>query len=144
MYNVLYKGGDMKKLVIYAAAAMSLSSVILHLGLWKALNWPGSLQGMDNINGGLIQMLNIVLVYMFLYLSVCTFIIARTERTDMLSRSLLLFAGGVPFLRIVFGYPLFGYSYTELVIWIRNVVIVVLYGLSFYYTRPISNKIKGY
>ena len=130
----------MKKLVLYAAAAMSLLSAVLHISFWKILKWPGSLQELDIINRGVIQILNIVVFYMFLYISAFTIIIARKGNTDLLSRSLLLFACGVPCLRILFGFHLFGYSESELIVWIKGAITAALYALSFYLTRDSGQK----
>lgn len=56
----------MRQGFILSAAFFNIAAAIFHIGFWRIFGWPKSLAGAGRINRSTIQVLNIVLIYVFL------------------------------------------------------------------------------
>lgn len=52
--------------LILAAGGFNLLAALFHIGFWRIFNWPKSLAGAGRTNGATLQVINIMLTYLFL------------------------------------------------------------------------------
>lgn len=56
----------MKGALVVAAGLFDLLAALFHIGFWRIFDWPRSLRGTGRVNALTIQVLNLVLIYVFL------------------------------------------------------------------------------
>ena len=60
----------MKSLVwIYAAAGCNVALAVFHLGFWRLFRWKEELPKLHPVNRGVMQVMNLMLTYLFLVLA---------------------------------------------------------------------------
>ena len=57
------------KLVIYLCGFYSLAFAIFHIGFWKIFKWKKDLKKILSVNSGIMQILNIQIIYYFLFVT---------------------------------------------------------------------------
>jgi hypothetical protein len=55
----------MRTALILAAGGFNLLAALFHIGFWRIFNWPKSLAGAGRVNGATLQVINIMLTYVF-------------------------------------------------------------------------------
>jgi hypothetical protein len=118
----------MKKAVLCAGGAFNLLLALFHMMFWKALHWAEELPKLSRDNAAIMQVANIIIIFMLLYFAFMSFMMARRGTGDFYSKSIILCIMGFYSIRLIAGYPFFGYSAEELVIWILCLAVIAAYG----------------
>lgn len=74
---------------LYAAAAFNLALAVFHLGFWRIFRWSEELPKLHAANRGVMQVLNIMLTFVFLMLTAVLVLHAGEVAGSRLGRSLL-------------------------------------------------------
>jgi len=61
------------KLIVYLCGFYSLAFAVFHIGFWKLFKWDKDLKRMRFPNGGIMQILNVQIIYFFLFVSLLCF-----------------------------------------------------------------------
>lgn len=62
------------KTIIYLCGIYSIAFAILHIFFWKLFNWKNDLKKISIVNSGIMQLLNVCLIYFFLLVAfICFF-----------------------------------------------------------------------
>ena len=117
----------MKKIILYTGAVINFLFIILHILFWPMLNWKEELAKLSKDNAGIMQVANIIIIFLLLYFAVMSIIISRMKKLDISAKSIIILIAGFYFLRVVLGYPFFGFSIDEVIIWIVCLLITVGY-----------------
>ena len=128
----------MKKFILYAGSVINLILALFHMTFWKMLNWAEELPKLSRDNQGVLQTANIILIFVILYFSVMSFIMARRGKTGFYGKSIIVLVAVFYLIRVIAGYPLFGFSAGELGIWIVCLVIAAGYVSVLFMDRPPS------
>ncbi len=97
------------------------------MAFWKMFNWNEELGRLSADNRAILQTANIIIIFILIYFSVMSFIIARHENPDIFAKSILICIAGFYSIRLAAGGLFFGYSPGELVIWILCLIIITAY-----------------
>ena len=62
------------KLVIYACGLYSLAFALFHIGFWRIFSWTKELKKLSFANKGIMQILNVQIVYYFIFVALMCFI----------------------------------------------------------------------
>lgn len=91
---------------IYAAAGYNVALAVFHLGFWRLFRWREELPKLRPVNRGVMQVMNIMLT--FLFLSMAALLAGRAEEVagTSLGRALLIASTGFWLLRAMLQ-PLF-------------------------------------
>jgi O-antigen ligase len=122
----------MKKMILYTGAVINFLFVILHILFWPMFNWKEDLAKLSPENAAIVPVLNIALIAVFLYCSVMSIIISRMETFDIAARSILILVSIIYFIRFILGYPFFGISTVEVIVWIICLSVVIPYMYLFF------------
>lgn len=117
----------MRKTLLYAGGAFNFMLALFHLSFWKTQNWAEELPRLSADNAAIMQVANIVMVYVLLYFSVMSFVIARRVKMDGTAKSILLCIAGFYALRLLAGYPFFGFDMMEAAIWVVCALVIAAY-----------------
>lgn len=79
---------------VLLAGLHSLGFAVFHLGFWRLLRWPGSLQPAGPANRAVTQILNLRLTYVFLGMAALCFTLPDALLGSTLGRALLLGMSG--------------------------------------------------
>ncbi|AVF49138.1 hypothetical protein CMT89_04920 [Elizabethkingia anophelis] len=77
------------KSIIYICGIYNLLFALFHLGFWKIFRWNKDLNKMSFANKGIMQILNIQIVYYFLFVSLICFIYPNELLNKQLGRIFL-------------------------------------------------------
>ncbi len=116
-----------RKVILCIGASIVLIFALFHLAFWEIFNWNAELKTMSLATGGILQILNIVSVYVLFFFTVITVYIALTNKNDFLSNLMLVFIGGYFLVRVITGYFFFGWSITEFIIWLMCVLTASIF-----------------
>jgi hypothetical protein len=86
---------------LYAAAGYNAALAIFHLGFWRIFRWGEELPKLHPANRGVMQVLNLMLTFVFLMLSALLVLHAQEVTTSRLGRSLLAGMMGFWILRAI-------------------------------------------
>ncbi len=117
----------MRKKILYAGGVLNILLAILHMCFWKMLNWSDELPKLSRDNQAVLQVANIILIFIIIYFAVMSFILARSSMFDIYARSIVVCICGFYFIRLVTGYPFFGFNYVESGIWIFCITMIIGY-----------------
>ncbi|MBK7105176.1 MAG: hypothetical protein IPH62_07825 [Ignavibacteriae bacterium] len=79
----------MKNTIIIIGGFYNLAFAIFHLLFWKIFNWNKELKRMNFINGGIFQILNISLTFVFIIFAFLSFFYTKELVTTQLGNSIL-------------------------------------------------------
>ena len=118
----------MRKILLYICGVINLLFGLLHLSFWSLFNWKEDLALLRPENRGILQMFNVTSLYLLLFASLMTFRLAKqTGPFSFSEKALLLLFAGYYVVRILFGYPFFGFSIEEMIVWFACAVIASCY-----------------
>jgi hypothetical protein len=119
----------MKKKILIIGGIVNILLAIGHMLFWKldSLNWAEELPKMSILNQGILQIANIILIFIILYFAVMSFIMAKHDKIDLYAKSIIICICGFYSIRLLLGYPFFGYHYRELMVWIICIILIVGY-----------------
>jgi hypothetical protein len=115
------------KSLLFFGGFVNLLTAAFHTLFWSVLNWKEELQSVSNDTRAILQSENIIVVSLLIYFAVISFILSKYKKTDIFARSVLLCIIGFYSIRLIAGYPLFGFSMEEVVIWIICVLLIAVY-----------------
>jgi hypothetical protein len=108
---------------------------LLHSLFWKLGSWSNQLSMLTPENSGIVQMLNVVSIYTLLFGAGISLVLAKKPILVSVEKAFLLFMAGYYGLRIAFGYPFFGFSVEEVIVWTVCLVVASCYLLAFQLSR---------
>ncbi|MCU0844193.1 MAG: hypothetical protein MUC76_04630 [Spirochaetes bacterium] len=117
----------MRNALLYAGGSFNFLLALFHLSFWKTLNWAEELPRLSADNGAIMQVSNIVIIYILLYFSVMSFVITRRTVLGGVAKSIILCIAGFYSIRLLAGYPFFGFNVMELAVWIACLLIIAVY-----------------
>jgi hypothetical protein len=74
---------------IYAAAGYDLALALFHLGFWRVFRWNEELPKLHPANRGVVQVLNLMLVFVFLSWAALLVLLAHELTSTVLGRALV-------------------------------------------------------
>lgn len=74
---------------IYVGGIYSVGFAVFHLLFWKLFNWQKNLRSLNPINRGVIQILNLRLIYIFFVVAYLSFFHATELLTTALGKAIL-------------------------------------------------------
>jgi hypothetical protein len=77
------------QLWIYAAAGYNVALAAFHLGFWRMFRWQEELPKLHPVNRGVMQVMNIMLAFVFLLLAGLQVLLAEEMTGTALGRALL-------------------------------------------------------
>lgn len=118
---------SMRSKLLYIGGGMAWAFALFHCFFWVLFDWAGELSKLSAVNAGIMEMLNIVSIFVFLYQGFASFALAKKQSSfSVAEKSILVFIGGYYFLRAAFGFPLFGISAVEIIVVLVCLGIFVL------------------
>ena len=117
----------MKKIIFYSVGAINVMLGVFHIFFWKLFNWAEELSKISRENRGILQIANIILIFIIFYFAVMSFIMAKHRKIDIYAKSILICASGFYLIRLVTGYMFFGSSIAELIISIICALVIIGY-----------------
>ncbi|MCB2185039.1 MAG: hypothetical protein KQJ78_01380 [Deltaproteobacteria bacterium] len=119
----------MRSKLLLISGGVALASAVFHASFWVLFDWAGELPKLSPENAGIMQMLNIVCIYGFLFQGFASFVLARKPGPwSVAEKAILVFIGGFFLLRAAFGFPLFGWNLPEAMV---VLVCLMVSGASF-------------
>jgi len=121
----------MKQGILYTGGIINGALAVFHMFFWKMFNWQTELPRLSKDNQGIMQIANIIIIFILLYFSVMSLALARSNAAVRNAGSLFILISGFYLIRLVTGIIFFGYSFEELIVWIVCFLIAAGYGLLF-------------
>ncbi len=120
----------MRKILLYVGGFISLSYVVVHALFWKLFNWSEELARLSTMNKGLMIMLDIGIIYLFLFATLISTYLAGIKEFRFSENAIIIFIAGIYLLRFTFGFPLFGFTMLEMMNGIICIVAASCYLLA--------------
>jgi hypothetical protein len=117
----------MTKILLYTGGIFSLLFAGIHLLFWRLGNWQEELPRLSPDNSGIMQMLNVGSIYLLLFAAFISFYLAKKKEIVFTEKALIVFMAGFYLLRIAFGVPFFGFTVSEVVIWVLCLIPAACY-----------------
>ena len=89
------------KIIIYLCGIYSLGFAIFHIFFWKLFNWKNDLKKLSIVNRGVMQILNVCLIYFFLFVAFICFFHTNELIKTSLGKSFLIAFSFFWFLRTI-------------------------------------------
>ena len=107
----------MRSKLLYASGGIAFICAVFHSFFWVMFDWSEELPKLSNINGAIMEVINILIIFVMLFQTITSFILAKKPGPlTAVEKIIVVFTGGFYFLRAVFGFPLFGVNATEAVV----------------------------
>lgn len=126
----------MKRTILITGGILNLLLAVMHIMFWQMLGWPESLTGTSTDNSAILQIANVIIIFVLLYFTVMSFILIKDEFKSVSAKSIPVLIAGFYIIRLVLGYPFFGYSGEELIIWIVCGLIAAGYSALLFLESP--------
>jgi hypothetical protein len=110
------------------------------VSFWSLFNWQDELLKVSRNTSAILQVENIIIIFIILYFSLMTFMFLKTRKFNIFARSIVLLIIGFYAIRLIAGYPFFGFSPEELVIWIICVLLIATYAVILFRKRDLETK----
>jgi len=117
------------KTIIYLGGIYNLLFAIFHMGFWKMFNWGEELKKIDVTNSAVMQVMNVHLIYYFLFTAVICFVFPTELQSTKLGKAFLLTCAGFWLLRIVQQFIFFEINAGAYVLTAILLIGVVLFAL---------------
>jgi hypothetical protein len=117
----------MKKIILYSFSIINLLLAIFHMSFWKLMNWSEELPKISKENQGILQIFNIIAIFIILYFAVMSFIMAKKDNIDVYGKSIIVCISGFYLIRLIAGLMFLGFSYVELSISAMCALIIAGY-----------------
>lgn len=92
---------NIRNLALYSCAAYNFSFVVFHAFFWKLFRWKADLRALTPVNRGIMQVLNLRLIYVFAGFSGIALFLAGEPVLNGLEKGILLFIAGFWLLRCI-------------------------------------------
>lgn len=120
----------MKRKLLIIGGSLNVIMAVFHMSFWHLFNWSKELPKLSPENQEIIPMLNVAWIYTILCNAFMSFYLAGLKQTSFLQKALMAIIGGGYLLRVVFGYPYFGFDLVELLVWGYCLGVAFCYGLA--------------
>lgn len=90
----------MKK-VIFIGGLYNIAFALFHSGFWKLWKWDSELNKLTFVNGGILQILNIQIIYYFIFTAVICFVFPTELLSTKLGKCFLVGTAGFWFVRTI-------------------------------------------
>jgi hypothetical protein len=117
----------MKIILLITGGVMNLLLAVFHMFFWSIFNWKDELIKVSRDTAGILQIANLILIFIILYFSVMTYFIIKKEISDFHAVSFFSLLAGFYLIRIVSGYPLFGFSAIEVFVSVYCITVIACY-----------------
>ena len=77
-------------MIIYLCGFHSVLFAIFHMGFWKIFNWPSALKAIGKENRAIVQILNLRLIYLFLFTGFLCFVFTKDLYNTPLGKAFLI------------------------------------------------------
>jgi len=117
------------KTIIYLGGIYNFLFAIFHIGFWKMFNWVEELKKIDAVNSAVMQVMNVQLIYYFLFTAVICIAFPTELKTTKLGKAFLLSCAGFWLLRTIQQFIFFEINIGTYVLTAILLVGVVLFTL---------------
>lgn len=117
----------MKKILLITGGVLNLLLAVFHMFFWSLFNWKDELLKVSRDTAGILQIANLILIFILLYFAFMTFFIIKKEISDFHAKSFFYLITGFYLIRIFTGYPLFGFSAIEVFVSVYCITVIVCY-----------------
>ena len=128
----------MKKPLIYVGSGIAILFVVLHSTFQWLLDWGTELPKLNAENQAVMQVLNYMMVYVFILFAVISIYIAAKQQASTLAKMIIAFFAGAYILRIILGIVVFGLSFSEVMAWLVCAAATACYLLALKKPAPIK------
>lgn len=90
----------MKK-IIFIGGLYNIAFAIFHSGFWKLWKWDSELDKLTIVNSGIMQILNIQIIYYFIFTAIICFAFPTELRSTKLGKWFLVGTAGFWFIRTI-------------------------------------------
>jgi len=130
MFLVEKRSKTMKKSLIYVGSGIAILFVVLHSTFQWLLDWGTELPKLNAENQAVMQVLNYMMVYVFILFAVISIYIATKQQISTLAKIIIAFFAGFYVLRIILGVTVFGLSFSEIIVWLACAAASACYFLA--------------
>ncbi|MCL2682881.1 MAG: hypothetical protein FWE63_05280 [Bacteroidales bacterium] len=117
------------KTVIYLCGFYSLIFAVFHMGFWKMFKWAEELKKLDIVNKAVMEVLNIQIIFIFLFISTICFVFPNELRSTKMGHIVLLGCSLFWLIRIVNQFIFFEINVGTYVLTAIFVIGVVIFAL---------------
>ena len=128
----------MNKPLIYVGSGIAILFVVLHSTFQWLLDWGTELPKLNAENQAVMQVLNYMMVYVFILFAVISIYIAAKQQASTLAKMIIAFFAGTYILRIILGIVVFGLSFSEVMAWLVCAAAAACYLLALKKPAPIK------
>ena len=128
----------MNKPLIYVGSGIAILFVVLHSTFQWLLDWGTELPKLNAENQAVMQVLNYMMVYVFIHFAVISIYIAAKQQASTLAKMIIAFFAGTYILRIILGVVVFGLSFSEVMAWLVCAAAAACYLLALKKPAPIK------
>jgi heme A synthase len=128
----------MNKPLIYVGSGIAILFVVLHSTFQWLLDWGTELPKLNAENQAVMQVLNYMMVYVFILFAVISIYIAAKQQASTLAKMIIAFFAGAYILRIILGIVVFGLSFSEVMAWLVCAAAAACYLLALKKPAPIK------
>lgn len=102
----------MNAILLAAGGILNSALAIFHLMFWKnpGFNWKEELPKLNMLNRGVMQVTNIMLVYVLTCFTVISFLLLSLQSIGTVEKTVIILIGGFYLFRAVLQYPFFEMS----------------------------------
>jgi len=100
----------MKTTLIYIGGALHLAFAVFHIFFWKLFNWKESLRKTTPVNKGVMQVMNLCLIYLFLAFAFLSFFHAHDLLADDFGKTVLAVIAFFWLFRLIWQFEFFDWK----------------------------------
>ncbi|MDR2036540.1 MAG: hypothetical protein LBQ60_01310 [Bacteroidales bacterium] len=89
------------KTIIFLGGLYNMAFAFFHSGFWKLWKWDSELNKLTIVNSGIMQILNIQIIYYFILTAVICFVFPTELRSTKLGKWFLIGTSGFWFIRTI-------------------------------------------
>jgi magnesium-transporting ATPase (P-type) len=115
----------MDRALLITGGVFNVLFVLYHLTFWKnpKLNWAEELPRLNDVNRAILQVTNVMMIYVFLFFAALSFLLSAQQSRSAISNAVILFIGGFYLVRAILHFPLFGVAKIGVIIFIVCLLI---------------------
>lgn len=106
----------MKRFLLAVCGVIGGLFTVLHLLFWRMFDWGHELPKLSAVNQGIMQVMNISFLFILVFSTIATFILARRRAFDRGEKMFLGLFGGFYLWRAALEVPFFGWAVSGVVI----------------------------
>ena len=119
----------MDKALLITGGVFNVLLALYHLTFWKnpKLNWAEELPRLSDINRGILQVANLMMIYVLLFFAALSFLLSSGGSQGTVGVAVILFIGGFYLVRAILHFPFSGVSKIGVAIFIVCLLISACY-----------------